>query len=164
MGSGIVSVNFAPKSGLFSARNCPSCASIIERETAKPIPMPFSLVVTKASKIFSGSPMPRAVVDHLNGNLLSVHRSPDRYLGLARVILHRLDRVDDQINEHFLNLYRINADPWKIILENALDGNSSLVLILLDEANGFADHLRYAGFLPVERFSPEQRPYILHRL
>ena len=50
--NGIVKTIFAPKSGLFSARNSPSCASMIERETAKPIPMPFSFVVTKASKVW----------------------------------------------------------------------------------------------------------------
>jgi hypothetical protein len=53
-----VTLNLAPPSGLFSAQSRPPWASTTERDTAKPIPMPFSLVVIKASKIRSGSSTP----------------------------------------------------------------------------------------------------------
>src|SRR5580658_2782293 len=51
-----------------------------------------------------------------------------------------------------------------MILKDALDRYSSLALILLNEADSFADHLRYASLLPVEGLPVEQSPYFLHRL
>ncbi len=51
--SGKATLNLAPPSELFSAQSRPPCASTIERDTAKPIPIPFAFVVTNASKILS---------------------------------------------------------------------------------------------------------------
>ena len=79
---------------------------------------------------------PRTVVDYLNRDLLIVNRrSPDRHLGFAGIILHRLNRVGYQIDEDFLKLYWINKNLLKMILKNAFDRYSPLVWILLNETN-----------------------------
>ena len=46
-------VKTAPPSGLDSAHNFPSCASTIEREMERPMPMPPALLVAKGSNRFS---------------------------------------------------------------------------------------------------------------
>ena len=48
---GSVKRNAAPPPFLFSAHSRPLCASTIVREIARPIPMPFGLVVKNGSKI-----------------------------------------------------------------------------------------------------------------
>ena len=65
-------LNVAPPYGLFSAQSRPPWASTIDRDTAKPIPIPFSFVVTKASKIFSGILDSRAIIDHLDEHLVLI--------------------------------------------------------------------------------------------
>src|SRR5271156_3452217 len=50
---GNVKRNVAPPLLLFSAQNRPPCASMIVRETGKPMPIPFGLVVKKGSKTWA---------------------------------------------------------------------------------------------------------------
>jgi hypothetical protein len=56
--SGKATLNLAPRFELFLAQSRPPCASTMERDTAKPIPIPFAFVVTNALKIFSLSRTP----------------------------------------------------------------------------------------------------------
>src|SRR5260370_41063633 len=50
--------NVVPEQSLDATHNRPSCASAIERQIARPIPMPDSLVVKKASNTLSRSRIP----------------------------------------------------------------------------------------------------------
>ena len=63
------------------------------------------------------------------------------------MVFHRFYRVGDQIDEDFLNQYRVHKDQRKILFEKAVDRDAALTCILLNEANSFTDHLRYASAL-----------------
>src|SRR5262249_51378758 len=56
--TGKVKMNVAPPCSFPSAQSRPPCDSTMDREIARPIPMPLSFVVKKASKIFSECAMP----------------------------------------------------------------------------------------------------------
>jgi hypothetical protein len=80
----------------------------MEREMASPMPIPFSLVDTNASNVLStpssGSLRPLSI------NSVSTRRPSNTQERLPVDVLHRVDRVGDQIDDDLLDLISIHEN------------------------------------------------------
>jgi hypothetical protein len=105
---------------------------------ASPMPIPFSLVDTKASNILSapssGSPWP--LIDKLCQYSASIGvPNSNTQERLSVDILHRVDRIGDQIDDDLLNLISIHENLKDRVLEFVLDRRRPPAGILLQERN-----------------------------
>ena len=93
--------NIAPRSGLFAAVIVPRCRSMMERQTASPIPSPSGLVVTKLDGTAKGGAVisMRAEVD-----------IPVKWIGLGE----KVDDIEPFDADVFLDeIFRSNEEPPK---------------------------------------------------
>jgi hypothetical protein len=80
---------------------------MIDRQTAKPIPKPFFLVVKNASKILSGSLRPVPV------SRISTNMEAPLRLDLTNKVLRRSETDEDEIEDQLLQLNPLTRDQWQ---------------------------------------------------
>ena len=108
--AGSVKWKSAPPSSESASHIWPPCASTMPRQIDKPTPMPDGFVVTNGWNSFSrtsaGRPGP------LSATLTSTMPSADRIVLMVSsrrgLVVHRLDGVADQIEQHLLNLHLVD--------------------------------------------------------
>src|SRR5260370_13519267 len=98
---------------------------MMDRQIARPIPIPFSLVVKKASKariLYSDS-----VIPYLNdGGIAALPCRPDKeFLWAVCNWIHCLDPIEDQIENHLLQLYAIANHGRQILVQVGFHNNAS---------------------------------------
>ena len=108
--------NDAPAPGVDCTRCGPPCSCTIAYATVspRPVPLPTSFVVKNGSKIFrctsSGTPGPSSFTSSSTASRsASCQRAHDQRAASVRR-QHRLLGVDDQVEQHLLNLVRIGED------------------------------------------------------
>ena len=131
----------------------PSCASMMDRQIASPIPIPSDLVVKSGANIRSRScaliPEPVSATD-------TVTRSPSGRLDSdrqdSRLVLrrHRVDGIHDQVEKHLLQLDAISPDCRQPLVPRLrLDGDAVLLQVILAQGERFLDELVEIEVSPV---------------
>src|SRR5258708_25120595 len=85
--AGSVKEKVVPALSSDAAHSRPRCASMMERQTANPMPIPFSFVVKKASKTFSGSfrPTPQSRISTRTVSGLCRFEEMKSFFGRSRI-------------------------------------------------------------------------------
>ena len=130
-GSGSVKRKWAPPFGRFAPEMRPPCAAMIDWQMARPMPIPASLVLKKLSKTCArsaaGTPGPLSKTEKTTEPSV-IDRRPgiDPARWLAR--LHdRLDAVDQQVDDHLLQLNPVAHDlgrPAPNVADRTIDFES----------------------------------------
>ena len=118
------------------------CNSMIERQMARPIPIPCCLVVKNGSKTRSASVKPVPDVANLDADRIKAVKESTIWISRAPLATASIasNSVPDRIHEHLLHLNAIERDRRQIRLESRLDVNATFATTLVGhESTDLAD-------------------------
>ena len=128
----------APQSELLVAHTRPPWVSTMLLHIARPSPMPCPFVVTKGSKTRSrsagGIPSPRSVTQTSMSPAGGRSRL-DEEVAVHLAIVHRITAVDDEIEEHLLQLDSIATHGLQIRRERGAHRDLAIEQIALHQSH-----------------------------
>ena len=139
---------------------------MMERQIANPMPIPFSFVVKKASKILSGSfrPVPESRTSTRTVSGLCSFGTNEEFLGTIHDRVHCLDPIEKQVENQLLQLHAITRHGRQILAQVRLHGDALSRRLASQQVEHLADYLIQIELDFLDGCLLEQRPDAPHHL
>ncbi len=128
-----------------AAQSCPPCASTIDRQMDRPIPIPCGLVVKNASKMrvrsLGSMPVPQSatVIRTVLASSICVVTRNRRVRSVNGA--HRLDRVHGQIEQNLLQRHPLAGDVRQVFAQFGLQHDPLALELALSERENVAHEI-----------------------